>query len=472
MNLALIRRSLLVLTLVLFGSHGLLFAQSEITAKLREGIQEELIEKSLPVLRAHFADLVKLEREVAAKGDYEQAIRVAQRRLEILRMIASSGATEVPGVFYLRADDARTTTRDRTADTLGPWKISGSSARWDVPRIQPGTYLVEVRYHSSPGGFSGSDGPAFTFGEETGLGNPSPKLLFSLRPSAAPSNRKVGVVEIDGTGATFLLSLDETSSSETWIDWIVLLPAEGIEEPPVDQATPDDVTTLSSAHLRRMRLLMQDPVDAYVPELDRLLAETTAGTSAHARITAEKDRVTAGLLNPDGWTYSTVAKPASEAKASPSKVAKLRGVRFVPGTAHCGATMTLLHEGKEYEARLQYVDCPTSIGAAKFARYFGLDPETADGLASEAATFTSRYLSNKDFTFTTEWKQDPEGRYYGTVILPGLGSLQRVLVGRGLASVRKADEYSTRSDEFLLQILATTEAQAKAGGRGAWGLGK
>ncbi len=108
-----------------------------------------------------------------------------------------------------------------------------------------------------------------------------------------------------------------------------------------------------------------------------------------------------------------------------------------------GDTIKVLHNGKAEKIRLHGIDCP----------------EKAQPFGTKAKQFTSEMVFGKDVTLHVT-DTDRYGRTVADVILPDGRSLNRELVGAGLAWWYR--KYS--KDESLGKL----EADARAARRGLW----
>ena len=94
--------------------------------------------------------LSNVERELAANGDYEQAMAVQRRRQEITDASKSVlGDNPASNAIVLHPADAKiagTVYYDKGSDTLNGWRKAAAAASWDLPKLTPGAYQLTVNY--------------------------------------------------------------------------------------------------------------------------------------------------------------------------------------------------------------------------------------------------------------------------------------------------------------------------------------
>jgi len=153
--------------------------------------------------------------------------------------------------------------------------------------------------------------------------------------------------------------------------------------------------------------------------------------------------------------------------ASAAELQRLDGVVLVGSRGNDGDSFRILHQGREFNLRLYYVDCPesqatTTSDASRLreqTRYFGL-PNANRTLhyGQQASAFTQKKLA-KPFTVHTAYATAPgrsrEGRIYGFVITGDGQNLATLLVKNGYArshGVRRALPDGTHRDEVTARL--------------------
>lgn len=98
--------------------------------------------------------LAKVETEVAAAGDYEEARAIRQRREQLQALYAgtvSSLATPLPLTQARMMGSAQA-----SGETLSGWRSNGSGAEWQNFRLMPGSYHLEFEANMSDAPVAGS----------------------------------------------------------------------------------------------------------------------------------------------------------------------------------------------------------------------------------------------------------------------------------------------------------------------------
>ena len=182
-----------------------------------------------------------------------------------------------------------------------------------------------------------------------------------------------------------------------------------------------------------------------------------------------KSPLTAALLIALGLS----AIPALAAK--PWQV--LDGCRLVESTINDGDSFRVHWNGGEVTIRLYFTDTPESDyrfmdRTRDQAAYFGISEEQAVEAGKLAKAFTRNALRG-GFAVRTRWQGVFSGqkgaRKYGIVSVGG-EDLGELLVANGLARIHGMGIGGKTWEE--VERLKALEAQAKAAGRGAWGIVK
>lgn len=131
--------------------------------KKMRGDWRALVEKDTRTLREQYAaNLLTLERELAARGDYAGAARAKKERLKVHSAPAapektapSEVASPEPGQPLVlepaTASLSGSVSHDKEAGVLTNWKEQGAAARWLLPSgLQPGGYEVELTWSCPP----------------------------------------------------------------------------------------------------------------------------------------------------------------------------------------------------------------------------------------------------------------------------------------------------------------------------------
>jgi endonuclease YncB( thermonuclease family) len=181
-------------------------------------------------------------------------------------------------------------------------------------------------------------------------------------------------------------------------------------------------------------------------------------------------------------------RQAADEKERPSKkvtraFTELKGCRLVEHRDNDGDSFHLLHDGREDEFRLYFVDCPekrrhhlNGDRIAQQGKYFGgLDAERTVSAGQAASGLTLELLRTRLFTVYTRWQPVfDSGRYYAFVFVERAGGereeLSEILVKAGLCRIytEGASLPDGRSKGAFEAHLRKLEREAKAGRAGAW----
>ncbi|MGI8601944.1 MAG: hypothetical protein ACR2OZ_02985 [Verrucomicrobiales bacterium] len=137
-----------VLSVILLGAAtaGLIRAQPDELATLREEYEKSVFAAAKMVDDAFKLTLARLEKQRAEQGDYEGALR-AQERAEAAGKSPPSFAPAARSGYVLTASQARTQGAlfDRLKGIL-EFRKAGAAASWEILRLDPATYQVFAVY--------------------------------------------------------------------------------------------------------------------------------------------------------------------------------------------------------------------------------------------------------------------------------------------------------------------------------------
>jgi endonuclease YncB( thermonuclease family) len=166
---------------------------------------------------------------------------------------------------------------------------------------------------------------------------------------------------------------------------------------------------------------------------------------------------------------------------SPAQAAKpwqtLEACQLVESTINDGDSFRVHWNGGELTVRLYFADTPEADYRFRDrtkaqADYFGITEDQAVEVGKMASKFTQEALKD-GFSVRTRWQGVFSGqansRKYGIVSV-GDQDLAELLVANGLARIHGMGIGGQTWEE--VERLKGLEAEAKAEGRGAWGLGK
>ncbi len=435
--------------------------------------------------------LAKVETEVAAAGDYEEARAIRLRREQLQALYAgtaSSLATALP------LNQARMMgSAQASGETLGGWRSNGSGAEWQNFRLMPGSYHLEFEVNMSDAPVAGSiyasskfqpqEKALFEFDEVTLLGiaaenhrtfeiNRSPDeitfttvrvgpLTFSHNPvtlrfsteDGYPANiiriRNLRLVPVtDAAGAVSTAALPPTSSTTAMQQASASL-KESIETARKAVAAKylDDLNDLAVT-----KPGLKGQIDAEIRRMQRLGNQKTGQTSMRAITTTG-----------DGFSGFEDISDARLADEEP-----LSGERF-----------KVVHEGRTLMVRLLWVDCAPpeegdDSGVKRFAKYFNIEDEDVIAVGRTAREFTASYLRDKPLRLLIRPDRDKDGTMAALLFLPNVGLYQNVLINHGLAAVvapAKEKQRSAMERAFLATLTALeTAAKKRRPAPGAWAL--
>ncbi len=444
--------------------------------------------------------LLNLERDLAANGNYDQALIAQQRRLALLESYRNAFAdSSLANAIILKPNKAKTigsVTFDKADDLLTGWKNVGSLASWDVLQVSPGLYDIAITY--SAGAVTDSPARITAPGQTTDLSSGGELEFFEdTSLSGANLNHRTSEVQPTGDCNTFNtiqlppMQLQRTNARFTLkatrlrgygglmsLKEIRLTPAKAAATAEATASTSDEFAKLHDDHVTRIKTIATPITDIYLASLKSLEADLTAkndpdGVSA---IQAEASRIKLWLENPS--SEESTKRVVSGLSTEGLEV--LNDARFIPDAASAGDRFRINQGGKEYLIRLAWVTCPAPSpdekGSKKLhASYFGITEEDAESVGKQAAEFTSSYLSDKPLRILTRWQKDKDGAIFAIVVPDDIGDLASILVDNGLAAVNKPtakNEALRKIEERVLSSLKEREAAAKLRPiqPGAWAL--
>lgn len=154
----------------------------------------------------------------------------------------------------------------------------------------------------------------------------------------------------------------------------------------------------------------------------------------------------------------------------------LENVELIENHNNDGDSFRVRCQDKEFTVRIYFVDAPeTSLDyrsrVQEQAEYFGISEEQAVEVGGMASAYVLDKLKEEGFTITTRWQGVFSGYYpdrtYGFVTVGGR-DLGELLVENGLGRIHGQTVWGLT--EPVRERLAELEEEAKAEGRGAWGL--
>lgn len=423
--------------------------------------------------------LAKLESELAAAAEYEEAVLVQQRRADLKALYATTDSSLAQSLAVpLLPAQARFSGAEARGDVLTGWRTGNSSAEWSGVRVPTGRYYLELEA-------SLLDVPVLPGSAAPNRAQPQDRAAFdfyevSLLPGAAENRRgfevalsaddtvftpiRVGPVSFTRSPVTLRLSTPVGYPGNlVRLRNLRLVPApESVPAVTAPVATASASLNDLRASLNQSLAAVQKPViDNYLAELDRLAALSPAAGEA---VEAEKKR-----------TEKLVAATSSGAplrlltSSSPAVgFEDFDGARFVPDPANRGDRFMVEHEGRRFPVRLLWVLCaPTddqdAAALKAFAEHFAMDEDHVPGLGRAAHEFTEGYLTGKPLRLLARPRKDKDGSVAALVFLPELGCYQNVLIDQGLAAVQPPAQGARRGmmESTLLGDMLDRERAAR-----------
>lgn len=457
--------------------------------ELRAGFLKAVLTDSQLLTDQYERALARLEAEIVATGDYEEARLIQQRRDELKALYPTNGAqtAQSQAIPLLPAQARLGGTAEARGDTLTGWRTTGSSAEWSGLRLNPGSYFLEleanlVEIPLPPGSLTPArarpqDRAAFEFSEVSLLANPSDsRRVFEIATSTDDTTfTPVRVGPLTFTRSPVTLRL--TSSAGYPGNMIRLrnprLVPVVAEVIPTAPAAPVLETTLEDIRKAYQEALAaaQKPVTASY--LARLRALSQSKPELKDEVEAEYNR--AARLASVG-REGALERLRTVAGQGAAGYEDLDGARFVDDPGNEGDQFLVEHQGGRFPVRLLWVECaPVKADGTRLkavTSHFDISETEAVDLGRTAREFTQGYLEGKPLRLLLRPGQEKNGARAALVFLPEVGLFQSVLVEQGLAMVKINNSNARRGglESAFLSTLQEREQSAKKRDNGAWAL--
>lgn len=457
---------------------------------LRRTFLQQVITDSQLLAEQYERALAKLEAELAASGDYEEARRVKQRREEIKEVYATLGdATTNASAIPLLPERARLSgTAEARGEEITGWRSAGSLAEWPAVRVPPGTYHLDLE--SSLGALPGAaamppasrtqpqDRAGFVFHEQSLLaGTQENRRAFEVvRPALEGSWTPMRVGPLTFTRSPVTLRLAPAAGFPANVisfRRLRLVPAESgvIQAPPVPEADP---FAEAGDALRNALVTAQKPVlQAYASRLQALATSSPALSEA---VAAEKARLSQLQTSLAEHGEGALLARLERQMGGIAGFENIEDARLVQPEKASGDRFTIEHAGGRTDIRLLWVTCAPAEdrnGRLKaFASHFSIDVSDAADLARAAREFTLGYLEGRSLRVLLRPGKEAGGTRAALVFLPGLGLYQNILVEQGLAAVEMpaAGARLGITERGLHAALLQFEESAHRLKNGAWAI--
>ena len=436
--------------------------------------------------------LAKLESELAAAADYEEARLVQQRRNELKALYANGDSSLAQSLAtpLLPAQARLSGSAEVRGDELTGWRSNGSAAEWTNVRIPPGRYHLELEANLT-------EVPAMLGSLAPGKAQPQKRATFDFYEVSlladAEENRRTFDITTSANDITFTplrigpvnftrspvtLRLGTATGYPGNVVRLRNLRLVPITEEVISAAPslPASAVTLAEKRqdLAQSLAAVQRPIVAdYLAKLRAAAAAQPAVREVANAEIKHLEKVMESSRN-DGSTFLRLF-------ASRTGVAgfeDLDGARFVADPGNTGDRFLIEHDGKQLRVRLMWIQAaaldekdPSRKG---FAKHFGVEEDAVGGLARAAQEFTAGYLEGKPLRLLVRPAREKDGAAPALLFLPEIGLYQSVLVDQGLAAVQppQRSQRLPAMERALVGFLLEREAAAKRQKTGAWLLSK
>jgi len=455
----------------------------------RTAFMRQVMAESQLLTQQYERALAKVETEVAAAGDYEEARAIRQRREQLQALYAgtvSSLATPLPLTQARMMGSAQA-----SGETLGGWRSNGSGAEWLNFRLMPGSYHLEFEVNMSDAPVAGSIYASSKF-------QPQQKALFefdevTLLGIAAENHRTFEITR---------------STDETTFTTVRVGPLTFTRNPVTLRFTAPDGYPANIIRIRNLRLVPVTDVaetTATVPQTSSTTAMQQASATLKDAIGTAREAAAARYL--DELNDLAVTKPELKGQID-AEIRRMKrlgdqktgrtGVNAITTTGGgfsgfedisdarlsdeepiSGERFKVVHEGRTLMVRLLWVDCAPleddrEAEVKRFAKYFNIEDEDVPAVGRAAREFTASYLRDKPLRLLIRPDRDKDGTMAALLFLPNVGLYQNVLVNHGLAAVVAPGREQQRSamERAFLATLSAIENTAKKRrpAPGAWAL--
>lgn len=481
----LVRKVLLTLLCLL----ALEFQASAQVSSLRSDFLKELLSESQVLTEQYERALAKLELELAAAADYEEASRVQQRREELKSLYATEGTSSSLGISLLPVNARLSGSAEARGDMLTGWRTIGSMAEWTGVRVETGGYFLELEACLT-------ELPAMSGTAIAGRSQSKDKASFSfyevsLLPGAQENRRSFDISLSAEEGAFTPLRIGPLNFTRSPVT-LRLSPASGYPGNRVELRklrlvkVDDGVITAQSlspngdaleqarARLDADFMKVQTPVLKNYAE--KLKAIAAASASLSEEVESELKRLGSFSRSDEGKAEKSPLKRMLSRSGGVAGFEDIEGARLLPEETTGGDMIAIEHEGRRMKIKLLWVRCASTDEKDEhrkaFAKHFGIEESDVAALAHTAREFTIGYLSGKPLRLLLRPSADKDGSRAALVFLPEVGLYQTVLVDQGLAAVQPPVKDALRGmmEKGLISTLLDHESSARRLKYGAWSL--
>lgn len=455
---------------------------------LRASFLRQVMTDSQLLTEQYERALAKVEADIAAAGDYEEAQAIRQRR-EQLRALYTGTASSLATPLLL-AQARLTGSTQASGETLSGWRSNNSGAEWQNFRLMPGSYHLEFEACMSDAPVAGSiyasskfqpqQTATFEFNEVTLLGNATEnRRSFEITRSEDEitfTTMRVGPLHFTRNPLT--LRFATTAGHPANIIRIRNLRLVPVTEaataapPPPPTATTAAMQQATTVYKTALDSVKKTATDAYLTDLKQLAATKPALQHQIEAETRRLERLRSQTNGPAGIRAFTATTSGLDGFED------LSDAQLAAGEPISGDHFSVVHDGRTLAVRLLWVGCApvneTDPGVKMFARHFDIEEEDAVAVGRAAREFTAGYLRDKPLRLLVRPDRDKDGTHAALLFLPNVGLYQNVLVDQGLAAVMppQRDTRRNATERALITTLSARESAAKARSppAGAWAL--
>lgn len=456
----------------------------------RSAFMRQVMADSQLLTQQYERALAKVETEVAAAGDYEEARAIRQRREQLQALYAgtvSSLATPLPLTQARMMGSAQA-----SGETLGGWRSNGSGAEWQNFRLMPGSYHLEFEANMSDAPVAGSiyasskfqpqQTALFGFDEVTLLGIAAENhRTFEITRSTDETTFttvRVGPLTFSRNPVTLRLTAADGYPAN-------IIRIRNLRLVPVTDAAVTSPTTLpqtsSTTAMKQASTTLKDAIETarteaaskYIDELNDLAVTKPA---LKGQINAEIRRVQRLADQKAGQTGINAITTSGGGFSGFEDISEARLADEEPIS---GERFKVVYEGRTVMMRLLWIDCAPvdendKAGVKRFAKHFNIEEEDVPSVGRTAREFTASYLRNKPLRLLIRPDRDKDGTMAALLFLPNVGLYQNVLVNHGLAAVvaPSRDQQRNAMERAFLSTLSAIEntASKRRPAPGAWAL--
>ncbi|MCB1225348.1 MAG: hypothetical protein KDK99_06020 [Verrucomicrobiales bacterium] len=459
---------------------------------LRSQFHRQILSQSQLLTEQFERALARQESEAAARGDFEQALAIQQRRDQLTALYDPTDSSLAKSLAIpLIASQARLAGVTAPTDTepaeqgrvFTGWRTSSSYVEWANLPIKPGEYDLEFEYllldapiPSTSAVAQAADTALFDFFEVSLLSQSEANHLqielSSTRKTTEYTSLRVGPISLTRSPITLRLTPQQGYPGNIiWIKNLALVPTTppATESPPSEPAADSSdvtpITQLLDSLRKDLRDRLADSRRAVIADQQTALQELAARYPKwKTQIQAEARQATQQNLREDKPKQPLLPRPMTSLGGM-AGFQDLEGAIYQKDPSNTGDRFWVEHEGERLQIRLQWVTCasPTDQTSSAFTRAFDIAPADAALFGRAAAEFTAGYLEGRPLRLLLRNTPDASGVSPALVFLPELGLFQNLLVAQGLAAVT-ANPHPNRPvlETALLTALLDQQTSTRA----------